>query len=76
MATKPGTGPGGMRAFWTVEEARRRLEDLLAAADESPQEIRVGKRRYRIEALQPNTVPDVRKVLGQGGPLDEDDILD
>jgi hypothetical protein len=60
---------------WDLPEARKRLDDLLAAAaSHGPQIIRCEGLHFRVSLDKAGSSPKGRALLAKGGPLDGDDL--
>jgi len=60
---------------WNLLEARKRFDDLLAAAaSHGPQFIRCDGLHFRVSLDKAGSSPKGRALLAKGGPLDSDDL--
>jgi hypothetical protein len=61
---------------WDLTDARKRFDDLLAAAAaRGPQIIRCEGMHFRVSLDKAGTSPKGRALLGKGGPLDDKDLV-
>lgn len=72
---KSGTSNGSN--VWDIPDARKRFDDLLAAAaNHGPQIIRGENLHFRLSLERATSSPEGSAFLAKGGPLEDDDLPD